>query len=439
MSQAGGYPDYSPYGPSAHGTPPHGYQESWSHVPPNYGYNGHSPPPRHDPMRPRDYNNGFPAIENGSAVDDGAGDAFSRIAHAIHDLPSLLASYKETQGQLAVREELLRRTGSEHHEKLRAKDDEIQTLRDRIASIERKHYNEASRLRLEVGNMEEQVKDLKERLVETEKFRLEASQLKVTLDATMKSWEGKYKDLEEAHATLEKTSSEEIAKNRMEFEDWKTTTATKNDAQQIALAIQFDKKLKEGEDKAEHERQTASAAHIKEKDDLRSEHQRQQREREESFDRLRNELEQKLGASQLDCEQALKRERETMEVWAKERGTLVQAHREDTESLRKSWEEQRSLLEGQHKKIKDESDKAWIELHSEASRKADENKALAEQLSKEKEELLQQYNELKLQHEKEKEIIKSVAINMESEKSRLEKLMESYGDIAEIKSKGDTY
>jgi serine/arginine repetitive matrix protein 2 len=53
--------------------------------------------------------------------------------------------------------------------------------------------------------------------------------------------------------------------------------------------------------------------------------------------------------------------------------------------------------------------------------------------------LLQQYNELKLQHEKEKEIIKSVAINMESEKSRLEKLMESYGDIAEIKSKGDTY
>jgi len=30
-------------------------------------------------------------------------------------------------------------------------------------------------------------------------------------------------------------------------------------------------------------------------------------------------------------------------------------------------------------------------------------------------------------------------MNIESEKSRLEKLMECYGDIAEIKSKGDTY
>jgi serine/arginine repetitive matrix protein 2 len=49
------------------------------------------------------------------------------------------------------------------------------------------------------------------------------------------------------------------------------------------------------------------------------------------------------------------------------------------------------------------------------------------------------YNQLKAESQKEKEIIKSVASNLESEKSRLEKMMECYGDIAEIKSKGDTY
>lgn len=371
------------------------------------------------------------------------GDAFfsrmSHLASAIPDLHALLAKYKELQNQLAVREELHRHASAENHERLRAKDDEIQSMRDRISSMERKHSTEANRLRLEVGNMEEQVKDLTDRLTEAERFKVEAGQLRATLDTTTKSWEGKYKELEEAHTSLGKTSSEELARTRVEFEEWKSTTNTRNDAERIALVVQLDKKLKEAEDAAENLRQEASATHIKEKDDLRSEHQRQMREREESFDRLRTELEHKLSTSQLDCEQALKRERETMEVWAKERATLVQAHREDVESLRKSWEEQRSLLEGQHKRIKDESDKAWIELHAEATRKADESKAFAEQLGKEKEELFKHYNELKLEHEKEKQIIKSVATNLESEKSRLEKLMESFGDIAEIKSKGDTY
>ena len=60
-------------------------------------------------------------------------------------------------------------------------------------------------------------------------------------------------------------------------------------------------------------------------------------------------------------------------------------------------------------------------------------------MTKEKEELIKKYDELKAESQKEKEVIKSVATNLESEKARLEKLMDCYGDIAEIKSKGDTY
>jgi hypothetical protein len=292
---------------------------------------------------------------------------------------------------------------------------------------------------MEIGNMEEQVKELKEQLADTQSFKEEATRQESSLRTAFDSLEAKYKEMEEAHTNLQKSSTEEIAKTRAEFEEWKTSTTTRNDAEKIALAIQFDKKIKEAEVAAEHLRQEAAAAFVKEKDELRSESQRQQREREAHFDTMRKELETKLGASQLDCEHALKRERETMEVWSKERGTLVQAHREDIESLRKSWEEQRALLEGQHKKIKDESDKAWIDLHAEANRIASEHKALAEQLRKDKEELQKQYNDLRAENEKEKQIIKTVASNLDAEKSRLEKLMECYGDIAEIKSKGDTY
>ena len=60
-------------------------------------------------------------------------------------------------------------------------------------------------------------------------------------------------------------------------------------------------------------------------------------------------------------------------------------------------------------------------------------------MAHEKDDLLRKYEELKAESQREKEIIKSVATNLESEKARLEKMMECYGDIAEIKSKGDTY
>ncbi|KAF2679381.1 hypothetical protein K458DRAFT_408233 [Lentithecium fluviatile CBS 122367] len=432
MSQSGGYP---PYGPPSHASSP--YQESWGHVPNYAPYGTHSPPQRHDSMGSREY--GPPAIESGSAIEDDSGDVFSRIAQAIPDLHVLLAKYKETHGQLGVREELLRRASAEQQEKLRIKDDEITTLRERLANMEHKHSTEAGRLRLSIGNMEEQVKELGEKLALTEGYKDEAERLRATLTVTMQSWETKYKELEEAHANLQKISAEEMAKALAEFEEWKTTTTTRNDAEKIALAIQFDKKLKEADVAHENLRQETAAAFVKEKEDLRSELQRQLREREANFDNMRKELETKLGAAQLDGEQALKRERETMEVWSKERGTLVQAHREDIESLRKSWEDQRALLEGQHKKIKDESDKAWIDLHAEANRMANEHKAVAEQLRKDKEELQKQYNDLRAEHEKEKQVIKTVANNLDAEKSRLEKLMECYGDIAEIKSKGDTY
>lgn len=391
---------------------------------------------RQDSMGSREYALGPPSLNTG---EDDHVDLFSRISQAIPDLHVLLARYKETHGQLGVREELLRRTSLEQQDRLRNKDEEIITLKEKIANIEHKHSSEASRLRLEIGNMEEQVKELKEQILENERYREEAEFAILELEASKTSWENRYKELEVASAEFERTAAEDKERAQAEFVEWKTTFTTRHDAEKIALAIQFDKKLKEADVLAENQRQEAASAFVKEKDDLRSEHQRQQRERESSFDRVRKELESKLTTAQKDREEALKHERESREVWEAERETLSKSHQEDRDSLQRSWDEQRELMESKHKKIKDESDKAWIELHADANRKAEDEKAKVEKLSKELQELQKKFDELKAESEKEKSIIRSVAGNLESERSRLEKLMESYGDIAEIKSKGDTY
>lgn len=401
-----GYPPPNSYGP-----PPHSSSspyEPWNYPP---GYRHDSPSQRHDALVNRDYSLGL------GPVGDDPGDVFSRIAQAIPDLHVLLARYKETHGQLSVREELLRRSSIEQEEKLRGKDNEIAELNERARNLEHKYSTEASRLRLQIGNLEEQARELQEQRLRADKFERDA----IRLDAEMKSLESKYRELQVEHEALARLSAEEKAKAEQDFEEWKSTTTTRNDAEKIALAIQFDKRLKEAAVVAETRRQEVAAAHIKEKDDLRAEHQKEQLERQASYDRLC----EKFETAQKD--------------WLEEREDRIKAQQDERESHRRALDEQRDLLESQYRKSKDESDRAWIELHADASRKADEEKARADQMIKEKEELLKKYNALRAESEKEKGIIKSVATNLEAEKARLEKLMECYGDIAEIKSKGDTY
>ncbi|KAF2468122.1 uncharacterized protein BDR25DRAFT_57887, partial [Lindgomyces ingoldianus] len=437
MSQSGGYPNVSPYGPPSHASSP--YQDAWGQYPPSFPQYGSPPMQRQDSLGSRDFPMSPPSMEHNSAIEDDTIDVFSRISQAIPDLHLLLAKYKETHGQLGVREELLRRADFEQQEKLRSKDSEIMHLKEKVSNLESKHSGDASRLRLEIGNMEEQMKELKEQIAETDTFRKEAEVTRLALDAAKTAWEAKHKELESINANLEKTSTEERERLQKEFEDWRVTATAKHDAENIALAIQFDKKLKEADVLAEKLRQEATAAFVQEKDELRSEHQRQQRERESSFDRVRKELETKLSMAQKDREELLKSERESREVWEVERNTLITGHQEDRDSLRRGWEEQRELMESQHKKNKEESDKAWIELHADANRRAEEEKAKVEQLTREKEELQKRFDELKAELEKEKEVIRSVAGTLESEKGRLEKLLASYGDVTEIKSRGDTY
>jgi serine/arginine repetitive matrix protein 2 len=426
-----GYPPPNPYGPPSHSSSSP-YTEPWNYPP---GYRHDSPPQRHDTLVTRDYPLGLAPIDTRSPLGADPGDVFSRISQAIPDLHVLLAQYKEAHGQLSVREDLLRRSAVEQEERLRVKDDEIADLKERNRSQEHRFSTEANRLRLQIGDLEEQARELHQQRIETDRVKREAYDTRSAFDAAMRSWEAKYKELEEAHAVLARTSAEKTT----DFDEWKSNYTTRNDAEKIALAIHFDQRLKDADVLAETQRQEAAAAFVVEKDELRSEFQRKQLERQASFERVRNELETKLGAAQLDREESLRQERESREVWLAEREALIKAHEDDRENFHKGWDEQRDLLDAQYQKSKDESDKAWIELHADASRRADEEKARVDQLMQEKEELLRRYNALRAESEKEKAIIKSVATNLESEKSRLEKLMECYGDIAEIKSKGDSY
>jgi chromosome segregation ATPase len=178
---------------------------------------------------------GMPALENGSSFDGETADIFSRISQALPDLHASLARQKEVQAQLS--------------QKLRAKDEEIYDLKERIIIIENKHSAEAK----------EQVKELREQIAETHKHKREAEDTKLAWEASTKSWESKVKELEAMY-------SAERARAKKEFDEWKAAASTRHDAEKIALAIQYDKKLKEADLAAEARRQEEADALAAEKE-----------------------------------------------------------------------------------------------------------------------------------------------------------------------------
>jgi hypothetical protein len=416
-------------------------------------------------------------------------------------------------------------------ETIKRKDDHIDHLTKELEAEKKERDSEKTKHRLEIGNQDENLRECRDRIALLEKGRVDLENAKAALEAD--------------RAALDTLKVEIEEKMKADFETWKVEAHDPCKAENIALAVQFDKTLKEQEVAGEARLAEAEESFAKQKNGILTEFETQKREIESEFEKVRKDIESQLIAIQKDLEDALQKERESREAWHTEREKLIEAHDLDIQTRQKQWDEQSEALVSQHQKDKDSSDKAWIDLHADATKKTDEERSKAEQLSKEKEELQKSLDEEKEQavkemeafhqrmdeeketfskdmdnlhqllqaeraqftdekvehqntisvlegrlkeigdiqavldaertefanykaereklieelqlriqaaeviqkqladektaHEQDLDVIRSVATNLETEKSRLEKLTEAYGGISDIKSKGDTF
>jgi hypothetical protein len=109
--------------------------------------------------------------DNSSAIEDDPSDLLGRVHHAIPDLELLLRRYKETHGELGLREALVRKKEAESAEVVKRKEEHIDRLMGQFHDAEKKHAREYNKLRLHIGNLEENMKDLEERLHVSESQR----------------------------------------------------------------------------------------------------------------------------------------------------------------------------------------------------------------------------------------------------------------------------
>ena len=498
MAQPNGYPNGNPYAMQPHHpAPPYQHYGSFGT---SFAPFGTSPSmQRHNSIasrgsNPSEFHPGPPGMENASAIDDDHTELFAQVSSAIPHLHRLLSRYKETHGQLGEREELIRRAEAEQADMIKRKDNHIDQVSKELEELKKSHSSETTKLRLEIGNREEHEKELEEQVTKLTEKIAKLEEDKKALEAANEVLESQKAALEQEKIDLEKSVTEEKERLTQEFENWKAKAHETFETDKMALAVEFDKKLKEQETSAENrlreqeasaktqleaqeasaktrleeqeasaktqlEEQAASAESLrkeqeisaekqraqaaeessKEKEALRADFQRQKQDLEASFEKVRKEIETKLAGVQNDLDEALKTEREGREAWTIERENLIKGHQDERDSLHKGWDDQRELMLQQHKSATDGLHEDWTEKHAQATMLADEERRRADQLEKERDDLQMRWEEEKRDRERAFNELKTVAENLGTEKGKLEKLIHAFGDVTDIKSKGDAY
>ncbi|MCJ1390551.1 hypothetical protein MMC18_003411 [Xylographa bjoerkii] len=316
--------------------------------------------------------------------DDVAGLMY-RIQNTMPDIYLLMDRYRETLGQLAFQENMARQVEAQKSETVRQKDIYIDYLVKEMDSAAQKYSVETSKFRLEIGKLEEKLKETQDKLVASINSKTELET--------------------EFEKQMSRVRNEQVLKDQAMRADIdamiKAEAAVKNDL--VVIRGKHTEELDSARDKWSRERIDLEASHAKETRSLEMVVQTCQ-------DRLK-------GASQ--------RAQDECEKWSDER-----------KGLRRDWNEQRQKLLVQHSKEMEESRKAGRSLHDvEQSRLEDR----AAKLQRQVETLKSGWDADKARLAKAQNDHIAVISKLRSENERLQEMVDVFGEATHLKSRGNTY
>lgn len=326
---------------------------------------------------------GFP---NSHDVHDDTAELLHRIHSSIPDIHRLLHRYRETTGRLGMQDSMIRQAELQTAEALRQKEMYIEQLGKEIDSESQKHAAETSKLRLEIGNLEEKHKELLESVIASKESRAE-------LEATYDAWK---EQIEKDHEVRERSLKEEAH--------------GKTEAEAAVGSISSE----------------MASMRLRELGEQEAKWQQERKELEATYTRSIKDLEAALEVCRADLEDAVRREREGHQSWDREREALRRSRDEQRNALFQEWEEERRSLLTHHEKSLEELQRELqrgrrTPHHSSHSKMEEENQRLRQQIEG-----------LKVGWDTDK-------AKFHSENSRLQKMIEAFGEATDLKSRGDTF
>ena len=351
-----------------------------------------------------------------SAIEDDPADLLQRIQGAIPDLQSLLHHYKETSGQLSDKENKLQATEAQKSETIRNREIQINQLSKELDEVKNKHHAECSKLRLELGNVEEKHKELQENYVLEQKSK-EAIQTSLQISSTnnevmQRKWENEKSTLERDFAVKEKKMLDEYnAKQKVQEEN-------SNHQSRDTIAIlqaQLDEKHK---------------LHAQEIDALQAGELRRKRSLETRLNSVVQGLHDQIGKNKRERNESRTR---LTDLWSKERETLELKWNQERINLEQDLERQRQGFEGQMQKLVEQHHNETERLHTEHESSLTRQRKEADHQKTELRGIIQ-----RLKAEFSEKLNERVA-SISEENRKLQKLADAFGEVTDLRSRGDPF
>ncbi len=330
-------------------------------------------------------------------------DLLQRIQSAIPDLHTLVNKYRETSGRLGERESRIKESEAHKAAALKQKEIYIQQLAKELEALSTKHSTESSKLRLEIGNMEDKQKALQESLAAEKK-------LKTELEGAHRSLQLNLEQAERAMQERELTMTRNV-------ESWKRKMSEDFAIKQRTLEDEI-RRARDSETALQAQLSQVHKTHAQEKDGW-------SRQRRELETRMRRDLDDALEARKRDLEESHRKQQLNKEAWDKERTVLG-----------KGTEEQRKVLVAQHQIEREELEKTYRQSEARIRKQAEESGV---KLQNEVQMLRAGWDTDKTKFNKATAELRAAANKLNEENVKLQKLAEAFGNITELKPKGDHF
>lgn len=378
------------------------------------------PPPLVNPPEQALFKDGsFPSPKEN---EDDVGNLVQRIQSAIPDLHLLMNRCQETSDQLEVRKSIIRETEAQKAAALKQKETYIERLGKELETISSKHTAEISKLRLEIGNMEEKHRELQDSLLAEKKVHDE-------IEATNRA-------LRAEKDNIERKLTDEKNIMARDIQVWKEKESKEFAARQSAFDLELQRQKQDSEAKLQARVAEVNQRFALEKEELHTGWSRQRQELEDSHARLRRDWESALEARQKAVDEAHRKQLEDKEAWNREREALSHSWGEERAVLGKGSEEQRTIIAAQHQSEKDGLQKKWQASQSRTIKLADETTL---KLQRENERLRAGWDADRAKFAKASGELRSATVRLNEDNIKLQKLAEAFGEVTDLKSREDPF
>ena len=356
------------------------------------------------------------------SLDEDTANLLHRVSNTIPDLTDLVRRYHHTSTQLRARENTMRQMEVEKAEKIGAlgqKENYIEKLNSEFRALESRHAADTSKLRLQIGNMEEKHKELHENVHAHERTKL-------GLETAVQA-------LQAEKGSLLRTHHEEKSNIQQEYDD-----------RHRGLSEVLDRERRNVEEKCHQELNATLSArlaerdklHVHEKKALETSYTRQLREVDANHEIQRQNLEKVIVQRKKDLEEARALQAAETQKWQTERAGLLDDKASDQSAMLARSKKEKSDQDAEHQKQIQQMRSTWDRERTTLIEVAKQDKSA---LKTELEKLRVQCDADKAQSDKHISELKNSVRRITEEKEQLSRLIENLGKVTDLKGRGDPF